>query len=97
MRVYQDWALASAAMPYAQELYAHVPPGADSKALGRDERITVPTAVALFVGYRPPRAWAERAYNLQRWTELGRGGHFAALEEPELLVDDMRAFFRAFR
>ena len=34
---------------------------------------------------------------VQRWTEMPRGGHFAALEEPELLVEDMRAFFRPLR
>ena len=42
----------------------------------------------------PPRAWAERFFNVQRWTEMPRGGHFAAMEEPELLADDIRAFFR---
>ena len=36
-------------------------------------------------------------YDITRWTELDRGGHFAALEEPDLLVDEMRAFFRALR
>jgi pimeloyl-ACP methyl ester carboxylesterase len=36
---------------------------------------------------------AERFFNVQRWTEMPRGGHFAAMEEPELLVDDIRAFF----
>ena len=41
----------------------------------------------------PPRAWVERAYNVVRWTELPRGGHFAALEEPELLLEDVLAFF----
>ena len=38
----------------------------------------------------PPREWAARFFNVQRWTEMPRGGHFAALEEPELLVDDIR-------
>ena len=45
----------------------------------------------------PPRQWAERFYNVQRWTEMPRGGHFGALEEPELLVEDIRAFFRPLR
>lgn len=68
-------------------------------ALKRGERIEVPTAVALFPKdiSRPPREWAERSYNVQRWTEMPRGGHFAAMEEPELLVEDIRAFFRLFR
>jgi microsomal epoxide hydrolase len=45
----------------------------------------------------PPRRWAERFFNVQRWTDLPRGGHFAALEVPELLVHDIREFFRPFR
>ena len=67
--------------------------------LGPGERIEVPTAFARFPAEltRPPREWVERAYNLQRWSEFPRGGHFAALEEPEPLVDDIRAFFRPLR
>ncbi len=45
----------------------------------------------------PPREWIERGYNVQRWTDMPRGGHFAATEEPELLVEDIRAFFRDYR
>ena len=45
----------------------------------------------------PPRAWAERFYDVRRWTEMPRGGHFAALEEPELLAEEIRAFFRPLR
>ena len=41
--------------------------------------------------------WAERSYNVCRWTEMPRGGHFAALEEPQLLAEDIRAFFRPLR
>lgn len=44
-----------------------------------------------------PREWAERFFNVQRWTEMPRGGHFAALEEPELLAEDLRATFGALR
>ena len=44
-----------------------------------------------------PRLWAEGGFNIVRWTMMPRGGHFAALEEPELLVDDVRAFFRDLR
>jgi pimeloyl-ACP methyl ester carboxylesterase len=63
------------------------------------ERIGVPCAVALFPKEisHPPREWAERSYNVQRWTEMPRGGHFAALEEPELLAQDIRTFFRPLR
>jgi len=46
---------------------------------------------------QPPREWAERFFNVQRWTTMPRGGHFAAMEEPELLAEDLRTWFRAFR
>jgi len=62
--------------------------------------VTVPTAYAEFPGeiYPAPRPWAEMVYrNLVRWTPMPRGGHFAALEEPELLVDDIRAATRPYR
>lgn len=61
--------------------------------------VEVPTAGAIFPKemYFTPRAWAESRYNIVRWTVMPRGGHFAALEEPELLVDDVRAFFRELR
>lgn len=67
--------------------------------LGRDERVAALTAVASFPGeiIRPPRKWAERVYNIRRWTEMPRGGHFAAMEEPGLLLEDIRAFFRELR
>lgn len=62
-------------------------------------RIDVPTAVALFPADRPvpPREFAERSYNVQRWTEMPQGGHFAALEQPGLLAEDLRTFFRGLR
>ncbi len=65
----------------------------------RGERMKVPSGMALFPQEiaRPPREWAERSYNVQRWTPMPRGGHFAALEEPELLAEDVRAFFRPLR
>jgi pimeloyl-ACP methyl ester carboxylesterase len=44
-----------------------------------------------------PRRWVEAQYNVTRWTEMPRGGHFAAMEEPTLLADDIRAFFRTLR
>jgi len=46
---------------------------------------------------QPPREWATRFYNLKQWTEMPRGGHFAAFEEPELLTQDIRTFFRSLR
>ncbi len=67
--------------------------------LAQGDRIEVPTAIAAFPGeiLRPPREWAARMYNLQQWTAMASGGHFAALEEPEELVRDIRTFFRRFR
>lgn len=61
--------------------------------------VTVPTALAVFPKdlSQPPRSWAERTYNLTRYTRMPRGGHFAAHEEPDLLADDLRAFFTALR
>ena len=63
-------------------------------------RVEVPTACALFPKELlawPPRPYVERLFNVQRWTEMPRGGHFAALEEPELLLADVRAFARTLR
>ncbi|HEX4861998.1 MAG TPA: epoxide hydrolase [Rhizomicrobium sp.] len=45
----------------------------------------------------PPREWAERFFNVRRWTEMPSGGHFAAFEEPQILAEDIRAFFRPMR
>lgn len=63
------------------------------------QRIDVPCAVARFPKEisRPPREWAERFFNLQQWSEMPRGGHFAAFEQPEVLAQDIRAFFRPLR
>jgi pimeloyl-ACP methyl ester carboxylesterase len=63
------------------------------------ERVETPTGCAIFPKelYRAPRKWAEAAYDVRHWTRMPRGGHFAALEEPELLVEDVRAFFRLVR
>ena len=44
-----------------------------------------------------PRSWVARGCNVQRWSVFDRGGHFAAMEEPELLVEDIREFFRPLR
>ncbi|MEA2694011.1 MAG: hypothetical protein QOJ16_3398 [Acidobacteriota bacterium] len=61
------------------------------------ERLAVPCGIARFPREAPfpPRAWVERVYDVKRWTEMPRGGHFAALEEPDLLAADVRAFFGA--
>lgn len=65
-------------------------------------RSDVPVGVALFpkelpADNPPPRELAERSLNVQRWTIMPRGGHFAALEEPALLAEDIQAFFRPLR
>ena len=65
----------------------------------RVERVKVPTALALFPAdlTHPPRSWAERTYNITRYTRMPRGGHFAAYEEPDLLAHDIAEFFRDHR
>jgi len=62
-------------------------------------RVGGPTGVAIFPGdiVPVPREFAERFFDLRRWTRMPRGGHFAAMEEPELLVEDLREFFRPLR
>ena len=62
------------------------------------QRIDVPVGMALFPKDNPPpRELAERSLRVERWTQMPRGGHFPALEEPELLAEDLRAFFRPLR
>jgi pimeloyl-ACP methyl ester carboxylesterase len=65
------------------------------------QHIEVPAGFARFPkdipGIDPPRELAERHLRIEHWTQMPRGGHFAALEEPELLAEDLRAFFRSFR
>ncbi|MET1041679.1 MAG: epoxide hydrolase family protein [Acidimicrobiales bacterium] len=63
---------------------------------GRSPYVTVPTGVARYPKepIRFPRSWVERAYNVTHWAEMPRGGHFAALEQPDLFVDDVTTFFR---
>ena len=59
-------------------------------------RVEVPTGVASFPKeiLKAPRSWCEAGYNIVRWTEMPRGGHFAAFEQPGLFAEDVRAFFR---
>ena len=68
-------------------------------ALKEGERCETPTAFANFPGEAlyaaPPKSWVERAYNIVRWSEMPKGGHFAAMEQPALFVDDVRAWARA--
>jgi hypothetical protein len=62
-------------------------------SIGPADYVAVPTAIAGFicqfvVECRPPREWAQRLYNMRRWTPLPRGGHFAPAEESELIARD---------
>ena len=57
----------------------------------------VPTGVAVFAEDVPIRRFAERGTNIVHWSEFDRGGHFAAMEAPDLLLGDVRAFFRRLR
>jgi pimeloyl-ACP methyl ester carboxylesterase len=63
------------------------------------EHVGVPTGIARYpkevVCF--PRSWVERRYNVTHWAELPRGGHFAAMEQPEIFADDVRAFLRTVR
>ena len=63
------------------------------------ERVEVPVGCAIFPGeiLRMPRTWIETMYNVTHFSEFDRGGHFAAMEEPDLLVADIRAFFATVR
>ncbi len=63
-----------------------------------DDFVQVPTGIASFTKQyafegAPPQEWAERLYNVTRWRSMPRGGHFAAIEEPELLAREIVAFF----
>jgi pimeloyl-ACP methyl ester carboxylesterase len=68
-------------------------------AFRRGERIAVPCGVLRLAkeAPMPPRAWVERAYDVVRWTDQPKGGHFAAWEEPELFTADVREFVAPFR
>jgi len=66
--------------------------------LGPNDFVNVPTGIAVFANSfvdegTPPREWAERLYNVRRWTPMPSGGHFAPAEEPELLARDIATFF----
>jgi epoxide hydrolase len=72
------------------------------ESFGKNERspIAVPAGCSIFPKeiYRPSRRWAESQFpQLRYWNELAKGGHFAALEQPETFVSEVRAAFRAFR
>jgi pimeloyl-ACP methyl ester carboxylesterase len=80
---------ASSARMYWENPNRRQPPG----------RVELPTGVAAFPReiVRPPRGWCEQTYHITHWTTMPRGGHFAAFEQPELFVGDVRAFFATVR
>lgn len=65
-------------------------------AFKENDFVKVPVAFAKFPKElpTPPRSYIEKGFNIQRWTEMPSGGHFAAMEQPELLATDIRSFFR---
>jgi pimeloyl-ACP methyl ester carboxylesterase len=85
-------AIGSSFWPYYARLHGPWP-------VTKDRRIEVPTGYVEFPKeiLRPPRSVAEKVYNIQRWSVKQRGGHFAALEQPEVLAEEIRAFFRQLR
>ncbi len=85
----------SAARMYLEDARASYGQQDATKVKGPSE---VPAGIALFPREAQfPREWAERSVNVQRFTKMPKGGHFAALEEPELFVQDLRAFFGSLR
>ena len=86
-------AIGSSFWPYYARLHGQwpIPTGAT---------VGVPTGYAAFPKeiIRPPQSLAQHVYtNIQRWTEMPRGGHFAAMEQPDALAADIRAFFRQLK
>ncbi|HEX6553201.1 MAG TPA: alpha/beta hydrolase, partial [Ktedonobacteraceae bacterium] len=85
--------ISSSARLYLEDAFQSAP------QLSVGQYIEVPAGVATFPKdlTSPPRELGERFLRVARWTEMPRGGHFAALEEPELLAEDIRTFFRPLR
>jgi pimeloyl-ACP methyl ester carboxylesterase len=99
LRVYRDWSLGMEDRPEAWRVRDRdaAAAGVEPRPLDPDVQVQVPAAVALF-DFRAPREWVERAYgDLRSFVQMPRGGHFAAMEEPELLAQDLRGFFRDLR
>ena len=73
--------------------------GRASEFFGAQGKVELPTGIARFPKeiMRPPRNWCENSYNVTHWTDMPRGGHFGAFEQPELFVEDVRAFFATLR
>lgn len=103
----RDWLLTSitlywltATIPSSMRLYFER--RRDPEPFAAGERIPAPAGVTFFPNElvaesHPPREWIERLYDLRYFARMPRGGHFPALEEPELLAEELRTFFRPFR
>jgi microsomal epoxide hydrolase len=80
----------------ANRIYAETRQAGSGASLP-DAKVPVPMGYAKFPGdgFKPPRRWVEQLYDVRRWSEVDAGGHFPALEVPELLSDEIRAFFRS--
>ena len=91
--------IGSSFQPYFDMTHASIARWIVEKAKEWVHPSKVPAGFALFPRdlVNPPREWAERFFDVRRWTEMPAGGHFAAMEEPELLAEDIRAFFRPLR
>ena len=64
------------------------------------KKINIPTGIAKFpkeMSEWPPKSYLERIFNIQHWSEMNKGGHFAALEQPDVLVKDLRKFLSGLR
>ncbi|MCB0934012.1 MAG: epoxide hydrolase [Mycobacterium sp.] len=89
---------ASSARLYWESLGVRNPGKVGKDNPGKVGKDTVPTGVASFPKeiIKAPRRWCENAYAITHWADMPRGGHFAAFEQPELFVGDVRAFFSEF-
>ncbi|MDR1999183.1 MAG: epoxide hydrolase [Frankiaceae bacterium] len=89
----------SSAQIYLETARAQAAPGGAARRPSGWQLSAVPTAVAVFPHdlFRPIRRIAEQSNLIEQWTEFPRGGHFAAMEAPDLLVSDIRRFFRGRR
>lgn len=83
----------------ASSMRLYLESGSSPLAFGEGERMQVPCGIARFPHELPfpPRSWVERAYNVTHWTEMPQGGHFAALEEPVRLAEDIATFLQTVR
>jgi len=103
----RDWLLTAATLYWVTEtipssMRLYFERRRDLEPFAAGERIAAPAGVSLFPNElvaesHPPREWVERLYDLRHFARMPRGGHFPALEEPALLADELRSFFRPLR